>query len=416
MREENDFMKYDLLAISPYAPYDSVGHAGGKIHNYYLKKFNADGAFNVKLLTFAKISEKEKIDLKSYNVENEIFYMNMSFIARLKRLAFYNINMKFNPFDKNGGYIDYYQKAKVIKYLRKLKGEGYNPQIIVLTWTQMVLMIADIKKIFPLSKYVAIEHDVACLALYRKYLIATNIIIRCFRKIKYEKLKKAEIQRLKKFDYVMTYNKKDLNLLLEEKLNNFSKVDYISPYFSNMSYINSKLNEKNIIFFGAMDRVENYESCIWFIQNVFYELLKIDKSFKFFIIGNKPNIKLYKYSNKNIVITGFVDDTSEYFNKALCMVAPLVLGAGIKIKILEGMSAGIPVLTNEIGIEGIPAAKNDFIYCTHKEDYINSIMLLSNNTAVAKEIGNNAKKFIKEKFDLSRSYEKYKKNILELVQ
>ncbi|WP_196007990.1 glycosyltransferase [Clostridium tyrobutyricum] len=408
-------MKYKILVISPFVPYDNVGHAGGKVHNYYLKRFNKDKHFQVKLITFGDLSEKNKIDLKKYSIDYKVFYNKKKFIHRLKKLLFYNINKKFNPLDKNGGFVDYYNKRAIINYLNQLKEKKYQPDIIILTWTQVVLLIPYIKNIYPLCKYVAIEHDVSYLSLYRKYLYGKNPIKKYIKFIKYKNLKKSELRSLKEFDLVMPLNVKDMNLLIKENLARYTKLDYICPYFTDLYFVKQNFTENNIMFFGAMDRQENYESCIWFIENVFNKLLKIDKSFKFFIVGNKPNEKLYRYSNDNIIITGFVDDVTEYFSKALCMVVPLLLGAGIKIKVLEGMSAGLPVLTNDIGIEGIPASDNDFIYCKVADDYIRNIMVLKDDTNKCIEIGNNARKFIKENFNLDKSYEKYKNNILKLI-
>lgn len=408
-------MEYKILVISAFVPYDKVGHAGGKVHNYYLKKFNKDKQFKIKLITFANLYERDKIDLEKYKVDHKIFYYDEKISTKLKRLLLYNMSKKLNPFDKNGGYLDYHNKTIVIRYLNKLKAEGYYPKVIILTWTEIVLMISEIKDIFPKSKYIAIEHDVSYLSLYRRYLCEENRLIKYLKKVRYENLKKTEVQKLKEFDLVMPLNIKDMKLLANENLVKDTKLDYISAYFQNLSFVKPNFKENNIIFFGAMYRQENYESCIWFIENVFDKLIKLDKSFKFVIVGNKPNEKLYKYANKNIIITGFVDDVTEYFNNALCMVAPLILGAGIKIKILEGMSSGLPVLTNNIGIEGIPASQDDFIYCKSADDYLNNILLLKNDTNKAIEIGNNAKKFITENFNLDKSYEKYKMHILKLI-
>ncbi len=416
IKGDNDFMKYRILVISPFVPYDNVGHAGGKIHNYYLKRFNADKNFEIKLITFADLSEKNKIDLKKYKVDSKIFFHNYNnFFYKLKKLLFYNLNGKFNPFEKNLGYIDYYCERMINNYLNNLKKEGYEPEIIILTWTQIVLMLPNIKKIYPSCKCVAIEHDVSYLSLYRKYIIEKNFIRKNIKLIRYRKLKKLEIQRLKSFELVMPLNAKDMELLMDENLNKYTKLDYIYPYFTDLSFVKPCYTENNIIFFGAMYRSENYESCIWFIQNVFNKLVEVDKSFKFYIVGGNPNKKLYKYSNDNIYITGFVEDISLYFNKALCMVVPLLYGAGIKIKVLEGMSSGLPVLTNDIGIEGIPASSDDFMYCKNPNDYINNILVLKNDNDRTKNIGNNARNFIKKNFNLDKSYEKYKGNILKLI-
>lgn len=408
-------MKHKILVISPFVPYDNVGHAGGKVHNYYLKRFNADENFEIKLITFANLSEKNKIDLEKYKIDYKIFYNNDKFLNKIKNLLFYNMNKKFNPFEKNAGLLDNYMKHIIIKYLNELSKNKYKPDIIILAWTQIVLMIPYIKKIYPSCKYIAIEHDVAYLSLYRKYLYEKSFIKKYIKLNRYKNFKKIEIESLKNFDLAMTLNVKDKDLLIKENLHKYTTLDHICPYFSNLSSVKPTYKENNIIFFGAMNREQNYESCIWFIENVFKKLLEKDKSFKFFIVGGNPNKKLYNYSNENVIVTGFVDDITEYFNKALCMVVPLLYGGGIKIKVLEGMSSGLPVLTNDIGIEGIPVSNNDFIHCKSEDDYFNNILMLKNDINRAKNIGDNAKNIIKENFNLDKSYEKYKENILKIM-
>lgn len=119
--------------------------------------------------------------------------------------------------------------------------------------------------------------------------------------------------------------------------------------------------ERSVLFFGAMARPENYLSAIWYIENVMPRIQ--DLKLKFVVLGSNPAEVFEKYINDEVIVTGFVEDVTPYFEKSLCLVAPLVLGAGIKVKILEAMSAGIPILTNAIGIEGISATtqKNMFI-------------------------------------------------------
>ena len=82
-----------------------------------------------------------------------------------------------------------------------------------------------------------------------------------------------------------------------------------------------------------MSRPENYLSAIWFIDNVM-PLLKSD-NYRFVILGSRPPEELKKRECTKIVITGFVESIVPYFEKSMCMVAPLVLGAGIKVKIIE---------------------------------------------------------------------------------
>ena len=87
---------------------------------------------------------------------------------------------------------------------------------------------------------------------------------------------------------------------------------------------------------------------------------------------------------------------------AVCLVAPLKLGAGIKVKILEAMSAGIPVLTNEIGIEGIEAVnEKEYILCSSPDEYADSIRRLLSDRHLGKNYLLNSKRFIKKKYHMA---------------
>lgn len=97
----------------------------------------------------------------------------------------------------------------------------------------------------------------------------------------------------------------------------------------------------------------------------------------------------------------------------MCMVAPLVLGAGIKVKIIEALSSGIPVLTNEIGIEGIHAETGrDYLLCRTPEEYAEAIQKAANGKLDS--IGENGRRFVSTEFNVEGSIENYKERIVNL--
>jgi glycosyltransferase involved in cell wall biosynthesis len=210
----------------------------------------------------------------------------------------------------------------------------------------MALHFPMIFKIFPKAKYCAVEQDVTFLRLEREYKTESSFLRYHIMKFRYRYIKKKEISVLSKFDVVFTFNQKDKNLL--ENLNN---VEVVSPYFQKILFSENNDRKNIILFYGNMSRTENYLASIWFIENVFPYLFGMD--LKFVILGANPNQILYKYQTHNILITGYQKDISVWFQKALCLVAPLELGAGIKIKVLEALSAGVPVLCSDIASEGI---------------------------------------------------------------
>ena len=89
----------------------------------------------------------------------------------------------------------------------------------------------------------------------------------------------------------------------------------------------------------------------------------------------------------------------------------------MKIKVIEAMSAGLPVLTNEIGIEGIPAKDSEeYFFCTTPEEYEKRIIELANDEKTGRRIGVKAKEFIKNTFNYENDANILYSKILELVR
>ena len=98
----------------------------------------------------------------------------------------------------------------------------------------------------------------------------------------------------------------------------------------------------------------------------------------------------------------------------MCLVAPLVLGAGIKVKILEALSSGIPVITNDIGIEGIPAQSGcEYIHCIKPEEYAKAIREIYTGAIDINLMAFNAKKFM-QRYSLEKSLSLYQNKLEEL--
>ena len=347
--------KKEILILSPFCPYSTINHAGGKIHYYYLKKLSHN--YHLTIVTAALIEQIEEIKNNDIDGTYYIFYKNT-----VESISFFACLSKFftqkNIFDKYAGFIEYNLFNYLYKTVLKLKKQKYNPSIIICDWTQTVLLAPKIHKLFPHTKLICVEQDVTFLKYDRFITRSKSIIKRIINTIKYKNIKKQELHALSYATEILVLNPKDKNIIIKE-LQISPRI--ITPFFYfynklKRTYINnSGTTMSDILFFGYMARPENYEAVIWFIENV---MSKLPDIFRFVVVGASPSPLLEKYSSPRILIEGFQEDVSKYFATSLCMVCPLLFGAGIKIKILEAFSSGIPVLTNDIGIEGIPARNN----------------------------------------------------------
>jgi glycosyltransferase involved in cell wall biosynthesis len=395
-----------LLIISRYCPYDTAPYAGSKTHNFYLKRLHRD--FDVKLITFAEPNEKLLLDLGKYGIDNDVSFVNGG-VSNIPRMLLHNWWNAPNYFGTTLGLINGYLRHLLMKKLRALKIRNYVPDIILLEWTQTLLMVGRIRKLFPNALYVASEHDVTFLRL-RRQLDSARGLARLKERLRYESLKKAELSALRLVDLVAPHSSADRDQLIHLGLSK-DKIHVIAPYISEFPNVTYNPIGKQILFYGAMDREDNYKSVIWFMDTVLFPLLP--SSYTLCILGARPHQTLNKYKSSRVTITGFVPDIREYFENSLCMVAPLLCGAGIKVKVIEAMGAGLPVLANRIAIEGIPAKNGiEYLHCEQPSDFKSAFENIAEGTIDLLTISENARKCVTSAFNLDSSYASYKECIL----
>ena len=395
-----------LLYISSFVPYKQIRHAGGQTFNYYVKNISKDKGIQTKMIGFCRYDDKKYIDEEKENYECHCILTRGTFITNVKRVI---VDTYGKIVKKHDAELSYYLEREMLKEAMKLKRSGYMPDVIVLEWTNIVLEIEKIKAIFPDAKYVASEHDVSFLGYKRKYDAASDND-KISAKLAYENMKEREIEALKLCDIAMPQSYKDKKLLVDNGISE-EKIHVLTPYYHDMRNIKREKINHDILFWGAMYRAENYDAAIWFIDNVM-PLLE-DTDIRFIVAGNRPPEILKSRKNDRIIITGFVEDETPYFSNSLCFVSPLLTGAGIKVKIIEALSARIPVLTNSIGIEGIPAVDGEsYYFCDTAEDYNKVIRNLLKHDCF--DITDGQEKLLQEYFDLNSSFESYANMIKSL--
>jgi glycosyltransferase involved in cell wall biosynthesis len=108
------------------------------------------------------------------------------------------------------------------------------------------------------------------------------------------------------------------------------------------------------------------------------------------------------------MVTGSVIDIWPYINSIDIFVFPINMGAGLKNKILETMYARKPVITTDIGNEGINAIPGqDLLICRTPDDFQREVIRLFNIPEEGIKMGNSARRFIEEKFGWDKIFKNY---------
>lgn len=136
-----------------------------------------------------------------------------------------------------------------------------------------------------------------------------------------------------------------------------------SEYFNPSSYSTSnKVVPGRVVFTGEMNYKPNIEAVIWFVENVWQEVLKKIPDATFVIVGRNPSpaIKSLNLIN-NIIVTGRVDDVRPLLAEAALVVAPMLIARGLKNKVLEAMAMSKPLVVTPqalYGLNNIPKSSN----------------------------------------------------------
>lgn len=186
-------------------------------------------------------------------------------------------------------------------------------------------------------------------------------------------VKATEKYLLRNCDTIFSISKKDSNLLLNQYNKQSIVFNYaLKPIHFNFNDIEIKNDE--FCLYGAWNRMENEEGLMWFIDKVLPQL-KSNIKIKIIGPGLSKNV-LQKMNNcSNISYLGFVDNPLLEIYQVAALIAPVFSGAGIKIKVIDSLSVGTPIIGSEVAFEGIdnkqylPALN----LCANANDYIHAI-------------------------------------------
>jgi glycosyltransferase involved in cell wall biosynthesis len=112
-------------------------------------------------------------------------------------------------------------------------------------------------------------------------------------------------------------------------------------------------SKPTILFVGQMNYHANIDAVNWFSRTAWPEIARMHPALHFTIVGRDPTPEVRALASDRIHVTGTVVDLRAFYASAVAAVVPLRVGSGTRLKILEAMAAGVPVISTKLGAEGI---------------------------------------------------------------
>ncbi|CAB3704224.1 glycosyltransferase family 4 protein [Paraburkholderia rhynchosiae] len=325
------------LFVTPFLPQKNAPQAGHRLAFDYLAKLCAESEVDVLIISRVPVDEKD-IEFRA-----NVGRVYIKYVSRFDMLASFIANpLKFSP-----RLFTRYKKS-IGEFIGELVERNRYDEVR-LEFSQCFVYARALRRRFGNAiKLVMSVHDVQIQVVLR----IRSVEGRLFARQTFE----IEQQLLKLADKVLVLSNKDAQLIqgLYPGVGELQVVPIVLPAFvKEVRRSKDTVKKGNLLFWGAMQRRENEEALINFVQSTFLPLRRRGLALKLFVVGSDPSDRVKRLNSDDICVTGFVDNPSKYFEAADLGVVPLLSGAGVKLKTLEMLAAQVPVVSTPLGAEGV---------------------------------------------------------------
>jgi polysaccharide biosynthesis protein PslH len=368
---------------SPYPPIE-----GGPIAVNNITQGLIEAGHKVKV--FAISTPKYKVDIKKVP-EDYIDKTSFEFVYVDTRIKAFRAFL--NLFSEKSYHIQRFVSEKVRnKLIEILRKEDFD--IIQLESLYITPYLETIRQ-HSKAKVVLRAHNIEYMVWERLGRTTRNPFTRPYIRYLAKKLKAYELEHLNKYDGIATITRVDAVHFLKKGCT--IPITDIPFGIDPEKYVNNESSPEGqcIFFIGAMNWIPNIEGIKWFLKNVWPRVVEKSSRLKLYIAGRNFPIWLRKTYFKNVIIYGEVRDAQEFMSSKGIMLAPLLSGSGIRVKIIEGMALGKTVISTTIGAEGINYSDGiNILIANTPEDFVNRIIEFISNREKCAFIGNNARELV----------------------
>ncbi len=334
--------KLNILILSPTFPLPL--NMGSKIRIYhFIKQLSRSNKITLASLVHSNEEIHERDNMKQYCSDLYLVQACMprkfaAFKALLSSKPYRVIKFKNNKFRQHVSHL--------------LKSKYFD-----IIWVNYLNMMDYLDPSLIRNSLIILDQQNADELIWRRFIEEGNWGIRTFARQNLWKLRKFQTAMMSHVDVLISVSEKEANFMKERvavscliwTVPNGVDIEYFLP----KSRPSNKLNNR-IMFCGSMDVTMNIDAVLRFAQAIFPLVKEKLPDVEFCVVGRNPDSKILNLSNINgIEVTGSVEDIRPYYERARLVVAPFRYGGGTKLKILEAMAMRVPLVSTEVGCQGI---------------------------------------------------------------
>ena len=209
-------------------------------------------------------------------------------------------------------------------------------------------------------------------------------------------LRAYELNILQKVDSIFSITKQDMEAV---KNMGVSTRNCVIPVALGQTERNVNDTNPSIFFIGSMNWHPNYEAANHLVNKIFPEVRKQIPQVELHLAGSYMGTHFPSDSNMGITNHGFAEDLHDFMQSNGILVLPIKSGSGVRVKLLEAMALGVPVVSSAIGALGI-SENSGILLSSNDNEMIEQIKSLIHSPVMREQIGKNAWEYVSKNLSI----------------
>ncbi len=262
------------------------------------------------------------------------------------------------------------------------------------------LGLAPYVPLIPHAGMVLNHHDIESALVQRRALSERSLVWRKFWSHEAEHLLAAERRWCPSFHVNMVVSDDEGQLL---RPSCGKSTICVVPNGVDVGYFTPRLDPggKRLIFCGRLDQLANKGAITYFFDSIWPELSARTKDLQIDVVGKNPPAWLLELSRRHarVHVPGFVDDVRPYFQKATVFICPITDGGGTRLKILDALAMGMPVVSTTFAASGLSLSHGrHLLLADTSADFIERIVQLLSDMTLRQDLGSSGSGIVKSTY------------------
>jgi glycosyltransferase involved in cell wall biosynthesis len=131
----------------------------------------------------------------------------------------------------------------------------------------------------------------------------------------------------------------------------------------------------SLVFVGSFGHPPNVDAAMRLVTTIFPRVQAKIPQLMLYLVGDEPPKRIRRLATSDIIVTGRVPDVTPYLDSAALVVAPLRLGGGMRVKVLEAIAAGKPLVATPLAIEGLDLVNGEHLLLADSDEQFSEALI-----------------------------------------